>query len=109
MTLGVLSAMLLAFTAPVIVTDGQASSTCDPARTLRVLFIGNSYTYVNNVPRLVEQVAATLPGPCVQTDMIPVGGATLRAHWEADSTRRRIDEVDGRTHSRLLRSLRALP
>ncbi len=90
---GVLAATLFAFTAPVTVTEGQSASTCDPARTLRVLFIGNSYTYVNNVPQLVEQIAATLRGPCVQTGMIAPGGATLRVHWETDSARRRIDEA----------------
>ena len=42
---------------------------------LQVLFIGNSFTYVNNVPRLIEAIAASLPGPCIETAMIASGGA----------------------------------
>ena len=63
---------------------------CDPEKTLRVLFIGNSLTYVQNMPRQVEAIAASLSGPCIETEMIAVGGATLENHWRADSAARRI-------------------
>ena len=63
---------------------------CDHARTLRVLFIGNSFTYVHNVPALVQEVASSLPGPCVETSMIASGGATLEDQWHSDSAASRI-------------------
>lgn len=53
------------------------------ARPLRVLFIGNSYTYVNELPRLIEQSATSAKESRVlETEMVAVGGATLESHWE---------------------------
>ena len=50
----------------------------------RVLFIGNSYTSRNQLPRLLAGLAATaeraLP---VEVDAIVAGGASLRRHWNA--------------------------
>ena len=46
---------------------------------LRVLFLGNSYTYYNNLPRLVEELAAAA-GKKVETRMIAPGGASLADH-----------------------------
>src|SRR5688500_8624888 len=70
---------------------------CDAARKFRVLFIGNSYTYVQNVPRLVEAMASQLAGPCIEAKMIATGGATLEQHWATDSVARIIRE-GGWTH-----------
>lgn len=46
---------------------------------LRVLFLGNSYTYYNNLPRLVEEFAAAA-GRKIETRMIAPGGASLADH-----------------------------
>ena len=43
---------------------------------LRVLFVGNSLTYVGNLPAVVEALAAN-NGKSLQADMIVKGGATL--------------------------------
>jgi hypothetical protein len=61
--------------------------------TLHVLFIGNSYTYVNDLPGMVQQIAATagVP-PLIETDMIAVGGATLIQHWDGPDAQPRINE-----------------
>ena len=40
-----------------------AAETPPPARPLNVLFIGNSYTYNNNLPALVEGLAASATPP----------------------------------------------
>ncbi len=50
---------------------------------LRVLFIGNSYTYFNNLPDMFAQLtaSATPPGR-IETQMIVRGGATLKMHWQ---------------------------
>lgn len=88
----------LATSAPVLQQAAPTPSTgCDSTHVLTVLFVGNSYTYVNNVPHLVEAIAQRLSGPCIRTSTIAEGGATLALHWQADSVVRRIR--DGRwTH-----------
>lgn len=47
---------------------------------LRVLFLGNSYTYYNNLPRLVEAFAIAGGGRKIETRMIAPGGASLADH-----------------------------
>ena len=52
--------------------------------TLRVLFIGNSYTYFNNLGDLVSGIAASRKdGPVVLATLAVRGGALLR--WHIDS------------------------
>lgn len=48
---------------------------------LRVLFIGNSYTFCNNLPGLVEGLGEAA-GARIHTRMVTVAGSTLREHWE---------------------------
>lgn len=53
------------------------------ADTLRVLFIGNSYTYVNNLPELVTNIAAAADGSAqhvVSHRSFTPGGCTLQRH-----------------------------
>jgi hypothetical protein len=51
---------------------------------LRILFIGNSYTSRNQLPRLVAELAAAAQCPQrVDFEMIVAGGASLRRHWNA--------------------------
>ena len=53
------------------------------AKPIRVLFIGNSYTYVNNLPKLVEAMGnVQTSGPRIQTEAFLSGGKTLKWHWE---------------------------
>ncbi len=47
--------------------------------TNRVLFIGNSYTYVNNLPQMVADVALSM-GDTVLFDSNTIGGYTLQMH-----------------------------
>lgn len=54
----------------------------DKAEKLRVLFIGNSYTYFNNMPQIFSGLAASAKPPqSVETEMVTVGGATLKFLW----------------------------
>jgi hypothetical protein len=46
------------------------------------LFIGNSFTQRNNLPGLFADLAAARGLP-VKHDLISVGGASLRTHWNA--------------------------
>jgi hypothetical protein len=50
---------------------------------LRVLFIGNSFTYVNDLPRLTERLATSAnESRPLETRMVTVGGASLKSHWD---------------------------
>lgn len=52
------------------------------ARPIKVLFIGNSYTYYNNLPKLVEAIAESQKGgPRIQTEASLSGGKSLEWHW----------------------------
>ncbi len=50
--------------------------------TVRVLFVGNSYTFVNDLPGQVSKLAAAAAGPALQTSSVAFGGATLKVHYE---------------------------
>ncbi len=50
----------------------------------RVLFIGNSYTYFNNLPAMVSALGRASGHP-IETTMIVRGGATLDVHWNNES------------------------
>jgi hypothetical protein len=53
---------------------------------LRVLFIGNSYTYFNNLGDIVAGIAAVDPdGPAIVPALAAHGGATLKWHLENGS------------------------
>ena len=48
--------------------------------TLRVLFVGNSYTYFENLPQVVS-VLSEQTGTVLITEKITIGGAKLSEHW----------------------------
>ena len=56
--------------------------------TVRVLFLGNSHTYVNQLPCLVQRLASSLQ-PRISLEVVAVArdGATLEQHWADSSTR----------------------
>ena len=63
--------------------SGQAAPQL-PGSPIRILFIGNSYTYVNNLPELVRGLAAGMsPAVSIETRQVTEGGATLRKLWNA--------------------------
>lgn len=49
------------------------------AQSSRILFIGNSYTYVNNLPELVQHIYESAGEP-VEVSMSASGGYTLQQH-----------------------------
>ena len=74
-------------------------------KPLRVLFVGNSYTYCNELPKMVEALAAAAAAvPSVCTDGVLVGGWSLARHWrdgvaQQKIARRRYDFVVLQDHS----------
>ena len=57
------------------------------AEPIRVLFIGNSYTYFNNGPAIFSQLAASQTGRKVETEMVAAPGETLISLWQRSKAR----------------------
>ncbi len=75
----------------------------------RVLFVGNSYTRFNGLPRLVSLLARSDPdGPRMRTSYETRPGWGLREHWERRRARHRIARGDWDTVVLQERSLNAL-
>ena len=69
------------------------TSTTDPLPT-RILFIGNSYTSRNQLPRLLADLAAAAEQPRrVEVDAIVAGGASLRRHWNTGTAQKALATV----------------
>jgi hypothetical protein len=57
----------------------------------RILFIGNSYTARNQLPRLLADLAAAAEHPrSVEFDLIFAGGASLKRHWNAGIAQQKL-------------------
>jgi len=57
----------------------------------RILFIGNSYTSRNQLPRLLADLAAEAARPTrVEFDLVFAGGASLKRHWNAGIAQERL-------------------
>ncbi len=60
---------------------------------LRVLFIGNSYTFYNGMPALVEAMGQSAQSPRrLQVKAVTQGGATLEKMWEMRATRYAVSD-----------------
>ncbi|MGH9846540.1 MAG: DUF4886 domain-containing protein [Blastocatellia bacterium] len=60
--------------------------------TLRILFIGNSFTARNDVPMLVAQLAEAR-GKQLDHRLIQAGGASLRMHWNKGDAQKAIQQT----------------
>src|SRR5579872_5047572 len=74
--------------------------------TLRLLFIGNSFTARNNLPGLISQLAAAR-GKSLEHELISAGGASLRTHWNVGRALAAIQT--GRFDSVVLQEQSTLP
>src|SRR5688572_3541686 len=59
--------------------------------SIKLLFIGNSFTQRNNLPGLLAELAAAR-SLTVKYELISVGGASLRTHWNAGKAGNAITE-----------------
>lgn len=59
------------------------------ARTLKVLFIGNSYIFTNNIPGMLEQLALSM-GDTLEYEESTFGGYTLEQHCKEPGTLAKI-------------------
>ncbi len=65
-------------------------------RPIRVLFVGNSFTYFFNLPQVVASMAET-QGVEIITRQSTVGGSTLEQHWKEEKgtrTRKLLDSLE---------------
>ena len=76
----------LAFPAPI----AQAAAP-EFTKKMRILFIGNSYTYVNDLPRMLKGMMA-VEAIDLETRRVTPGGCTLERHWKGDAARKAIAE-----------------
>lgn len=54
-----------------------------PPRPIRVLFVGNSQIFFNDLPTIVEAIADSAPAgrPRIKAERALAGGASLESHW----------------------------
>ncbi|MEO6727037.1 MAG: SGNH/GDSL hydrolase family protein [Blastocatellia bacterium] len=78
--------LLLLIIAPAL--RAQSGQRSKPAKALnankvRVLFLGNSFTYFNNLPQIIVRMSelGSAQKP-IDAEMVTVGGATLKSLWE---------------------------
>lgn len=60
---------------------GSTSPDPVPDSDLRILFIGNSLTYANNLPSMVEQLGRSEPSRTVVVSSVAFGDYSLEDHW----------------------------
>lgn len=82
-----------------IVLLAAASASCvaeeAPGEKLRVLFVGNSLTYYNDLPAMVVALNGAVEGAKpVQADMLATGGASIRDHLAGGALARTLAETD---------------
>jgi hypothetical protein len=72
---------------------GETRPGAAPADHLRVLFVGNSYVFVNDLPGRLRRIADTAGAPpSIETAEVTVPGSTLQMHWDRGDPQKRIDE-----------------
>lgn len=72
---------VLSFAVAALLLSVLAGGTAGAPPT-RVLFIGNSYTYFNNLPEMVRALAEAAGAGPVEVRMVAPGGWRLADHWE---------------------------
>lgn len=73
---------------PAMAEPASPPASSQPA-PLRVLFIGNSYTYYNDLPAMLTNMAAASPQP-ILADAVTEPGATLQLLWDEGKALKKI-------------------
>ena len=76
---------ILVFVISVVIVCTQTNSSFaqEQKDTLSVLFVGNSYTYVENMPHLVSIISNKSKTKIITKKSV-IGGAKLREHWHGE-------------------------
>lgn len=85
----------IAAAVPALLLPWATPAAEQPAQTVKILFIGNSYTYVNDLPQTIAKLAASATPPVkIETGRVLVGGATLQRHWREGKALEAIHQDD---------------
>jgi len=76
-----------------LVTACAVPSGPAPGAAPRLLFVGNSLTYVNDLPAMVESVAAQAGRPVPETETVGFPDFALEDHWAEGTARRRMEQA----------------
>ena len=65
-----------------VILSSTSLASPEPNKPIQVLFIGNSLTYGNSLPLILEKLAnGDEDNKTLKVEMVTVGGATLKKHW----------------------------
>jgi hypothetical protein len=78
-------------TSACLATGGPTGTTSYPDGLTRVLFIGNSFTYVEDVPSMLEAIARQDGDTTFRTTTVAFANAALEDHWHEGSARRVLE------------------
>ena len=73
-------------------SNGGQDPVPDPSATVRILFIGNSLTYYNQMPAMVKALADSLGITGVQTAEVAKPDYALEDHWNDGQAKRVIEK-----------------
>ncbi|MFT3880296.1 MAG: hypothetical protein QM703_11620 [Gemmatales bacterium] len=73
-----------------LVLLGNSGSSYAQSAPQRLLFIGNSLTYTNELPLLVQEMYVAVKQPRPVVESITAGGASLGDHWQTPANRTKI-------------------
>jgi hypothetical protein len=83
-------ALRVASLALLLVASVESNSLQGQARALRVLFVGNSLTYMNDLPAIVEALAEASGAARPSCKAITAGGYSLEDHWNRGAAQKAI-------------------
>lgn len=84
-------AILVAVLASTFAASTARAAKPEYTKKMRILFIGNSYIYVNDLPRMLKGLMA-VKAIELETRQVTPGGCTLERHWKGDAARKAITE-----------------
>lgn len=87
-----LMGLVLAVLVALALTVAHRSAGAQSSKPMRVLFIGNSYTYVNNLPGVLIDMAKAAHERTFDPTVVLVGGSTLEAHLTRGDAMREIEK-----------------
>ena len=103
-----LSLVLASLVSACLDTESSTGPTTDPNAEVRILFIGNSLTYVNNLPGMVKALSDSIGAPLTQTAAVAFPDYALEDHWNSGQARTTLEQ-GGWTHVIMQQGPSALP
>jgi hypothetical protein len=79
------------FLVPLMVHSRANSKAAEPKPAVRILFIGNSFTYYNDLPRMLAELAEAGRQRPLHCESETPGGCTLEKHWHDRKAVSRIE------------------